>query len=79
MYFSSKHVVKVTDTKGMSALYLLVVNMEKSILVGLSRIAVLNRAIANEFFNLLLNLSYIKCCRTALRLLKFGVLGGSQS
>lgn len=71
--------VKVTDTKGMSALYLLVVNMEKSILVGLSRIAVLNRAIANEFFNLLLNLSYIKRCRTALRLLKFGVLGGSQS
>lgn len=71
--------VKVTDTKGMSALYLLVVNMEKSISVGLSRIAVLNRAIANEFFNLLLNLSYIKRCRTALRLLKFGVLGGSQS
>jgi hypothetical protein len=58
----------------MSALYLLVVNMEKSILVGLSRIAVLNRAIANEFFNLLLNLSYIKCCRTALRVYGIGLI-----
>ncbi|KAJ6331291.1 hypothetical protein OIU76_009799 [Salix suchowensis] len=50
---------EVTDTKGIKTSYLLVVYMEKSILVGLSRIPVLNRTTANELFNLLLNLSYI--------------------